>query len=176
MKPKDYQIWQKYGWNVNQLSLLDRYDKYHQLYKELINVLKQIEFETIGFITSNPDDIDTWAVIDNLIKHHKQVYLSNHTDPNKLQFSRIESVYQPFKYYGGNRVYPVVNDKNLKLDLLIVPLQLVYNQNGYILNKVLYRYLKKANLFKIGIGYQFAELNQPLETKDYVQFDWLVLV
>lgn len=173
---KDFLVFQQYGLKVNQLNWFEKYHRYHALYDQLLKTLKQIDYSRIGFIAPEADDIDVWAVMDSLIQRKKEVYFSHCADHKKVSFSHIESVYQPFTYYGGQRVYPPTNAKNLTLEILIVPLQLVYQQTGYIRNQTLYKYLKKFNGIKIGIGYEFAHLDQPLTIKETIIFDWLVLV
>lgn len=156
MTHKIYQALLEYSKLVNKKDIFQKYDSYHELYLQLKSLLNLLNFKRIGFINKEQDDIDFYASIDDLIKENKEVYLSYDSE-KELKFSRVNSLEDEFYYVSGNRVYKNKTPLNQKLDILIVPVNLINNKNeAIIFQNHKYRVLKNSKVIMIAVGFKEA--------------------
>ena len=175
MKQKMYELLKLYADQVNALDIVDKYNKYHRIYKKLFLELKQKKYNNIGFIQKNADDMDYFAIIDSLLENNKNIFCSSLENKN-LVFKKIESVYSSFEYYSGQRVYQNLATVNPNLiKVLIIPVQIYKEKKVVLIDKTISKFVKNFKGLKIAIAFEFAKTIADLNDLDYVMVDDVIV-
>ena len=157
MKQKIYELLKIYSTQVNSLSLIEKYDRYHKIYKKLVFEVKQKKYNNVGFLHKLSDDIDYFAAMDDLIETNTNVFYSN-IKKNKLRFHKLQSIYGEFEYYSGQRIYKnVVEVHPENMNVLVIPVQIFKDKKAVLLNKKVWKFVRNFKGIKIGIAYDFAK-------------------
>lgn len=123
--------------------------------------LKYVEkFEHIGIYVADDYEVNTHALISQLLKAGKKVYVPKIVDDKRMEFYQI-SQFSELKSgcYGILEPATDLMIEPVKIECMIIPL-VAYNDENYRIGqgKGYYdRYLKYCNCFKIGLAYAFQK-------------------
>ena len=169
-----YNILKRYSLKINNLNDFDLFNKFHNLYIELISYLNSINYQNIGIIKRKCDDINCDAIIDELINNNKCIYQYEINKNNYLY--KINSIIDYDEYDDGNMSFKNQSKMTIdKIDVLIIPIQICYNNFGYIDSIEHIKLINNFKGIKIGVGFQFAKFHN-LKFKWNVEFHKIILV
>lgn len=154
MKIETYKLIQSYQQEQFNLTTEQRFHLEHLLYDKLINLAEISKWNNIGFIHTYQDDLDCYAVIDELIKKQKDVYISEFTN-NKLFFNKVDSMYNKYEFSNGYLKFENKNYLTNNLQVVIVNVQAYTNSNQGIIYDD--RFVSFLNEFK---GTKIAYVNK----------------
>lgn len=149
MKIETYKLIFKYQQDQFNLTTEQRFNIEHILYEKLIKLAKSSKWNNVGFLHTYKDDLDCYAVINELIKQKYIVYISEFNS-NKLLFNQVTSMFNSTNFING---YLKFNDKNYltnTLQAVVVNIQ-AYTSNNYglIFNEIFFNFLKEFKGTKI---------------------------
>lgn len=151
---------------------------FSQIYNNFFKYINLSNCHEIAFFRRKHDCIDYYAIIDELIKKNKKVYIIEDCT-NNLSISSINKITNFVSIDDGIYSYPKSKKNNLKnIDVIVYPLQLYKNSYGYIYSVNEYEFLRKYKGLKIGLCFKESLINSSLDFKQFkfIKFDKIIVV
>lgn len=178
MKIETYKLIHKYQQDQFNLPTEQRFHLEHLLYEKLIKLAETSKWNNIGFLHTYKDDLDCYAVIDELIKQKRTVYLSEFTN-HKLLFNQVDSMFNSTNSIDG---YLKFEDKNYLSDTLqvvIVNVQGYTSSNqGLVYEEEFFNFLKEFKGTKVAYVNKKYLVEQTMLTPDVpvIKFDRIITI
>lgn len=178
MKTETYKLIQKFQQEQFNLPTEQRFHIEHLLYEKLIKLAETSKWSNIGFLHTYKDDLDCYAVIDELIKQKRQVYISEFIN-HKLLFNQVISMFNPTNITDG---YLKFNDKNYlsnTLQVVIINVQAYTLSNqGLIYDEKFFNFLKEFKGTKIAYVNKKYLVEQTVISTDMpvIKFDKIITI
>lgn len=177
MKLKIFNILKDSTLKIVQKNDFELFSLYSKLYFTFFDQI-DFEYKNIIFFRKKHDCIDYYAIMDEMIKKEKNVYLLE-LGINNYFVSKIDKITNFISIKDGIYSYPKAKSFNWKdVDIIVYPVQIVNNNYCYIYNAIEYSLLKKFKGIKIGIGFKesLIDKNIKVESNNFMKFDKIILV
>lgn len=178
MKIETYKLIQQHQQDQFNLPIEQRFHIEHLLFEKLVKLAETSKWKNIGFLHTYKDDLDCYAVIDELIKKKRTVYLSEFSNL-KLLFNQVTSMFRPTNFVDG---YLKFNEKNYLSDVLqvvIVNVQAYTTSNqGFVYDELFFNFLKEFKGTKIAYVNKKYVIEESVVTSDVpvIKFDRIITI
>lgn len=177
MNLRKYACYQVYYQQQYNLLPSQKYHLEHLLFKKLTKLLVANNYQAIGFLHTYKDDLEVYAVIDEMLKTKSHVYYSEFKN-NKIIFNKITNLYADSVMKHGYLQF--VNKQYLtnNLNVIVVGLQGYYEDKGLIYEEKFFKYLKNFSGKKIGYVNKNYELKPECRNLDLqiIKLDKIILI
>lgn len=158
----------------NNLKIDDKYHLDHLIYKLTIDYFKKLAgTKNILAYWPTENEVDSIAIIDELLKMGHNVFLPHISKKNSIEAIKITNLSFEYEYWKSIKqpLKPIKKNKDKKIDIVLAPLIAFDN----LLHRIGYgvgcydRFLSKLNydVLKIGLAYNFQLYNEiPSEKHD----------
>lgn len=150
----------------------------HLLYKKMKKFFETHNYPEIGFFHTYKDDLENYAIIDDLLnKKNASIYYSE-INNNKVIFNQIKSLYDASKNIYGHRQFVHKKYLTTNLNIIVVPLQGYYNEYGLVYEDAFFNYLKNFKGIKLGYVNKVNKLDNPdlLSQLPAIKLDKIILI